>query len=440
MVLVVAFALGLLLGFLFYRSIGRDSGTRRLEERIDELRRQMEEWSRYGATQSQVEEARKDLNAVQNTLAQVDRSVQSLSHFAQETLHREAQEQLEKALVNLGRLEQAIEGIEKAWRDRTQIEEGHYTRAMQELQGAKEVLEGVRILVTEASGNLRDGQKVIKEDLERVQRDLAVTRENLMRVLGQVEMLPGLREAVDRLEEEMGRLTTALLGRRSGQIGEALVDEILRPVPEGWIEKNARLGDGEVEFALKLPGGYLIPLDSKFVAPEILRDFEKNGKDEKKRQELERYLNTQVQRRAQEIAGRYLKDAKVPGFGIAAVPDAVYGLCRDAIRSVAERHAIVLVPYTLLVPFVLSLYLIAQRLKLTVRVEEITQYLGFLQATLKDTRRCLENMARGVKAISNLREQALERIDKVLLKLTPYMEGDIPLPEGESKKDKTAPE
>lgn len=431
--LVLVFALGLLFGLLFRQISGRDSGIRRLEERIDVLQKQVEGWGHSGATQSQIEEARKDLNAVQNTLVQVDRSVQNLSHFAQETLHREAQERLEKALVNLGRLEQAIEGIEKAWRDRTQIEEGHYAKTVQALQSARETLEGIRTLVTEANSNLRDGQQVIKGDLEKVQRDLAVTQENLMRVLGQVEILPGLREAVDRLEEEMGRLTTSLLGRRSGQVGEALVDEVLRPVPEGWIERNARLGDGEVEFALKLPGGYLIPLDSKFVAPEVLRDFEQNRKDEKKRQELERYLNAQVQRRAQEVAGRYLKDARVPGFGIAAVPDSVYGLCRDAIRSVAERHAIVLVPYTLLVPFVLSLYLIAQRLKLTVRVEEITQYLGFLQATLKETKRYLENMAREVRAISNLREQALERVDRVLLKLTPYVEGDILLPEGESE-------
>jgi len=211
-------------------------------------------------------------------------------------------------------------------------------------------------------------------------------------------------DQIARLEEEIVEISNILRGRRGGAAAERIVDELLSVFPEGWVKQNVHLGGGKVEFAVVLPGDYYVPLDSKFVGAEILakQDYEA---DQKNFQKIQRNIREQAKKIVE-----YLSDPKVPGFGIAAVPDSVYAMCRSAIREVASEHQVVLVPYSLLVPFVLSLYLIAQRLGISVRSTDTSQLIGSARDALRRARASLENMTNEISALEGQQKKALKEL------------------------------
>jgi DNA anti-recombination protein RmuC len=294
---------------------------------------------------------------------------------------------------------------------------------LRELQGLKGRVEEVR-QKTESLANFpelrarldqaRDELTRLSENLNSVRGFLSntvhqqVTRqiEETLKTLTRLE--EKLRSTSDdqiaRLEEEIGRISDILRGRRGGAAAERIVDELLSVFPEGWVEQKVHLGGGEVEFAVVLPGDYYVPLDSKFVGAEILakQDYEA---DQKKSQKIQEKIKEQAKKIVE-----YLSDPKVPGFGIAAVPDSVYAMCRSAIREVASKHQVVVVPYSLLVPFVLSLYLIAQRLGISVRSTDTSQLIGSARDALRRAREALENMEKEINTVKGQRDRALDEL------------------------------
>ena len=294
---------------------------------------------------------------------------------------------------------------------------------LRELQGLKERVEEVR-QKTESLANFpelrarldqaRDELTRLSENLKSVHGFLSdtvhqqVTRqiEETLKTLTRLE--EKLRSTSDdqiaRLEEEIGRISAILLGRRGGAAAERIVDELLSVFPEGWVKQNVHLGGGKVEFAVVLPGDYYVPLDSKFVGAEILAEQDYEA-DQKKSQKIQEKIKEQAKKIVE-----YLSDPKVPGFGIAAVPDSVYAMCRSAIREVASKHQVVVVPYSLLVPFVLSLYLIAQRLGISVRSTDTSQLIGSTRDALRRAREALENMEKEINTVKGQRDRALDEL------------------------------
>ncbi len=216
-----------------------------------------------------------------------------------------------------------------------------------------------------------------------------------------------------KVEEGVERLVDTLLGRGAGQLGERWVQAYLSWLPEGWIRERVRMGNGEVEFAVVLPGDLLVPLDSKLVALDLLGAWEQA--DAVARRELERRLVRSVRERAREIAERYLSDPRCAGFGVAAVPDPVYLLCRSALRDLVSDR-IVLVPYTLLVPFVTSLYVLGRRLGLR-RLQGEERALAVVRDAVQAALQELERMGQEVTTISNQRMRALDHLRRASLAL-----------------------
>jgi DNA anti-recombination protein RmuC len=231
-----------------------------------------------------------------------------------------------------------------------------------------------------------------------------------------------LQQTAERVEENINKVVAILTGRRSGQAGEQVVSELLNAVPDDWLERKIKLGSGEVEFAIKMPGGYLIPLDSKFVSPELITQSESDGGEQ-----MRRRVRDEVRRRAQEVA-KYLTDQRVLGFGIAAVPDSVYDLCRDAVKAAAQSHRIVVVPYSLLLPFVLSLYLMAQHLGIS-RLRKTDQAIGTAFTALEQARSALEKMTKEINSVSNLQQTALKQVIEAINSLRGLTHGEIALPD-----------
>jgi len=375
---------GFVLGIIISAWMRKTSGVERLAEMVTHLQQRLDEWQKTTATQQQVEKVQSDLSGAQQTWAQIDRSLLSLADFTQKNL--------QIALNGLSRVQQALQ-------------DAHQSLAASGEQRHQQLMSTLQM----ASNMLASSETLLGE-----------VKENVQRINKQVEILTVLQQTAERVEENINKVVAILTGRRSGQAGEQVVSELLNAVPDDWLERKIKLGSGEVEFAIKMPGGYLIPLDSKFVSPELITQSESDGGEQ-----MRRRVRDEVRRRAQEVA-KYLTDQRVLGFGIAAVPDSVYDLCRDAVKAAAQSHRIVVVPYSLLLPFVLSLYLMAQHLGIS-RLRKTDQAIGTAFTALEQARSALEKMTKEINSVSNLQQTALKQVIEAINSLRGLTHGEIAL-------------
>jgi DNA anti-recombination protein RmuC len=186
-----------------------------------------------------------------------------------------------------------------------------------------------------------------------------------------------------RLERDLGSasgklddINQKLGGTRKGRVGENILREQLNSlIAVGYVEQNVSLGGGTVEFAVKLPGGCFVPLDSKFV-------------------------KTGWEKSANEIT-KYIHDPRTLGFGIMAVPDEAHGSVLSAIGKIGKDHQIVVVPYTQVGAFVLSLYLIAERLALSARPIKTQSKIGYV----------LSQFSKAIEKLSDTKEHIRRKLD-----------------------------
>lgn len=413
----VAMLVGLALGVGLTLLLRKAPEVQRLEQQIAEMQRRLDEWQRTTATQQQVGEVSHQLGAAQRALVALTENLRNLNEFTQQTLHRQATDQLQQTLTTLSRVNQALDGVAQSLSEH-RLEDIGQQRSLEESLGqARTTLGEFKTALMELSETLRSNHQGVTGSLTEVQRILSAVQTLLQTAIDQT---------IRQINEGVGQLTAILLGRGSGEAGERLAAELLAMLPQDWVRHKVRIGDGEVEFALVMPGGYLVPIDSKFVGAELVAAFE--AKNETARQDLERKLRERVQSRAREIAEKYLTDHQVLGFGVAAVPDSIYGASLRALPD-AFRHKVVLVPYSLLVPFSLSLYLMAQRLGISTRLSDTEQAIGTATVALQQAIRELENMGREITSVSNQKDRALGYLRRAERSLSSLQGNEPALPE-----------
>jgi DNA recombination protein RmuC len=161
------------------------------------------------------------------------------------------------------------------------------------------------------------------------------------------------RPQVDQAYASLQQLTAKLLGSaNAGATGERIVEDALSVLPPQWLITDHRVANKPVEFAVRLPDGLVLPIDSKVVAQSdlVALDGAQNGQREK----LEGRIRTNVLQRAGEV--RQYVDGRTPGFAIAAIPDAAYRLSAPVLPRAYQEYQVVIVPYSLLLPFVMLCY------------------------------------------------------------------------------------
>jgi RmuC family len=217
------------------------------------------------------------------------------------------------------------------------------------------------------------------------------------------ETLEGLRveaEARARAEEpvwEAVRRLEAVLagGGARGRAGENLLEDALSLLPPGILVRDFAVGGRRVEFALVLPNGRRMPVDSKWTAVRELEALE--GEDDPDaRAALCRRIEDEVARRAREVAGYLDPDVTTP-FAVACVPDAAFAVCRKA-HADAYARGVVLAPYSTALPLLLSLYALASRYG---AAGDVQACLAELESSLTAMEQTLENKV--VRAAAMLR-------------------------------------
>lgn len=231
-------------------------------------------------------------------------------------------------------------------------------------------------------------------------------RESLTRDIQEARLaLAGIKtqqEERQRVEEEMRQATRriehVLSGTGSrGQAGENILAEAFRYFPAGLIEPGFRVKGKVVEYALVLPGGRRLPIDSRWPDPELLASLD--SADPAQRQALVKRLEDTIEKKAEEVA-KYIDAATTASFAIAAIPDSAFAVCCKAHHE-AYLHNVILMPYSMAVPYLLALYRLHLQYAGTLDTERLAAYLGQLEDGLRKLDDCLERAQKGNTMVSN---------------------------------------
>lgn len=201
--------------------------------------------------------------------------------------------------------------------------------------------------------------------------------------------LEGFRSAIsarqqveDESRQSLRRLEAVIAGSSTrGAAGENILEEALRHLPPDMMQRNVWVKGKVVEFALRLPGGKLLPLDSKWTSSAALEKLSDPGCDVARRSQLAAQVEKEVEKRIREVS-QYIDPSTTAPFAIAAIPDGAYGVCRSAFAEAHRRHVII-VGFSMTLPYLLALYQLHLQFARSVDMEN-------LQASLMDVDRQLD--------------------------------------------------
>jgi DNA recombination protein RmuC len=235
--------------------------------------------------------------------------------------------------------------------------------------------------VAELRGRLETG--ALRQDSQ-----ASEVRERLSQTQSVVEGLRSALSARQNIEEEarasLKRLENVIAGSSTrGAAGENILEEALKHLPPEMLQRNVWVGGKVVELGLRLPGGRLLPIDSKWVSSGALEQLAEPGLDAPRRSQLMGQVEREVERRVREVS-QYIDPAMTSPFALAVIPDAAYDVCRGAIVGAHRRHVMV-VGYAMALPYLLTLYQLHLQFARTVDMEK-------LQSALIDVERHLDTL------------------------------------------------
>jgi DNA recombination protein RmuC len=214
-------------------------------------------------------------------------------------------------------------------------------------------------------------------------------------------VLEGVRAAVsarqqveDDARQSLRRLEAVIAGSSTrGAAGENILEEAFRHLPPEMLQRNLWVKGKVCEFGLRLPGGKLLAIDSKWTSSAALEEISLQEVEPSRRGQLATAIEREVERRAREVSQYIDPDTTAP-FALAAVPDGAYAVCRSAFAEAHRRHVII-VGYSMALPYLLALYQMHLQFARSVDMEN-------LQA-------CMMEVERQLDALESMLENKLQR-------------------------------
>ena len=263
-------------------------------------------------------------------------------------------------------------------------------------------------LVRRADGQSRDVAE-LRNRLEHggltQEAQAAELRERLTQTQSVVEGLRSALTARQPVEEEarasLRRLENVIAGSSTrGAAGENILEEVLKHLPSEMLQRNVWVGGKVVELGLRLPGGKLLPIDSKWVSSGALEQLADPALDAQRRTQLTAQVEREVERRVREVS-QYINPEATSPFALAVIPDAAYQVCRGAIVDAHKRHVMV-VGYGMALPYLLTLYQLHLQFARTVDMEKMQSALIDVERHLDTLESVLENkLQRAVTMLQN---------------------------------------
>jgi len=219
----------------------------------------------------------------------------------------------------------------------------------------------------------------------------------------------GWSRDIARAGESLRRLEAVFAGSASrGAAGENALAHVLGQLPPDLLETDVPFGSRVVEYALRLPGGRLLPVDSKWSSAAPLERLSRTEAPDERRR-LRDQACRELKLRARELS-RYLDPRRTLGLAVLSAPDPV----SEATRSVHGellRDGVAVVPYSLTLPYLLSVYRLAARLAPAGETEPLLQRLQELERALVGVEEEVEGRhSRALAQLINSREALRDRI------------------------------
>jgi len=268
-------------------------------------------------------------------------------------------------------------------------------------------LTGVQTKVVESTGSVEKSML----------KDLAGVRETLVKITSDLEARKKLEK---ELEESSHRIEAVVVGSRArGKAGENILEEALKKFPPQIVKRNFKVGGHSVEYALVLADGKHVPIDSKWTTPELIETLESEG-DPARREEIIKQIEQTLLSKVKEVT-KYIDPSVTVSWGIAAVPDSVFAVCRD-VHLVAFRDRVIVMPYSLTIIYLLTLYQLHSQYSQSVDIERLKAHLNEMERDLGKLDNELENKVfRGATMVKNAYDECKSIIGKmrIYLKVLP---------------------
>jgi DNA recombination protein RmuC len=224
------------------------------------------------------------------------------------------------------------------------------------------------------------------------------------RTLAEVKAVDeGRARQMDRASDSLRRLEAIIAGSGSrGAAGENILARSLAQLPADLLEVNFAFGSKVVEYALRLPDGRVLPIDSKWPSVAALERLEETDDAVERRRLLEQ-IAREVRGRIKEMS-KYLDPERTFSLALLAVPDAVY-MAVPEVHGAGFREGVLLAPYSLALPLLLTLYRLAVRFGTGPDKESIAEHLRELAERLRRIDEELEGrFSRGIVQLENSRD------------------------------------
>jgi len=208
---------------------------------------------------------------------------------------------------------------------------------------------------------------------------------------------------------------------------------VFAKLPVEWQVRNFPVGNKSVEFGLRLPNNLILPIDSKWAATSLLEQFSL-CEDPAEQQKLKSQIEAAVLAKAKEVK-KYIDPNVTVGFGVAAVPDAVYDLCYG-IQTEAFQMNVVLISYSMFIPYLLLVFQTILKASQNIDLHKLDAYLQTAQVSIAALQDELEGrFAKALTMLTNARSDMSAHLSKLSGSLTSLQIGAAPAIEQQSTLD-----
>jgi DNA recombination protein RmuC len=248
-----------------------------------------------------------------------------------------------------------------------------------------------------------EGRESSLRDLQAAAQGIRGELGEARRALAEVKALEqGRLRLGDQAADSLRRLEAIVAGSSTrGAAGESILARALGQLPPDLLERGVAFEGKVVEYALRLPGGRLLPIDSKWTSAPALERLA-DAEDAGERRRLEDQVAREIRGRMHELA-KYLDPERTLSFGVLAVPDAAYAAAPE-VHGEGYRKGVLVVPYSLALPYVLALYRLVVRFGSAAGADQLALHLRDLEASLEGLEDEVEGrLSRGLVQVDNAR-------------------------------------
>lgn len=248
-------------------------------------------------------------------------------------------------------------------------------------------------------------------------RTLAEATQNVRADIGQAHkalaevraLEQGRARQMEQNSESLRRLEAVVAGAPTrGAAGEQILLRALAQLPPDLLETNVAFGNKIVEYAIRLPGGRYLPIDSKWTSAASLQRLAE-VEDHAERKKLVEQVAREVRARTRDMT-KYLDPERTLAIGILALPDSAYMAAPEA-HSEGYREGILLVPYTLALPYVLMVYRLALRFGTAVDTDQMAARVRSVAESLRRIDEEIEGrFSRALVQMANARDALRDQV------------------------------